>query len=501
MKVVDVLRQVDFGKRVAEEEVDQLATYFVETESWRKVLADKIDIIYGAKGSGKSALFSLLYANIKNLEQRRILIATAENPRGAPAFKSIVKDPPTGEEELNALWKLYLCCILSATLSRKGIKNKQAEILRRALEESGLSPREKNLQTLLRSVLAYVRRLLRPTAVETSIKVDQNTLRPTAFATKIIFDEPSPEETAAGIFSVDSLLQTGNEALLKANYSSWILLDRLDVAFSDSPDLEGNALRALFRVYLDNQSNRNIKLKIFLRTDIWKRITEEGFREGSHITKSLILKWDRNALLNLIIKRAVQNDPLVKQYNTNRAYILRSLDTQEKFFYKAFPKQVDVGPNKLKTFDWLLSRTRDGTGQTAPRELIHLLNEIRDEQVNRLEIGENEPSDSKMFNRTVFKEALKAVSETRLNQTLYSEYPKSKEWIEKLRGLKTQHTIGSLSKVWDKSFEEAKKIVRKLVDIGFFELRDPKSPKYWVPFLYRDALEMLQGAADKTKND
>jgi hypothetical protein len=34
------------------------------------------------------------------------------------------------------------------------------------------------------------------------------------------------------------------------------------------------------------------------------------------------------------------------------------------------------------------------------------------------------------------------------------------------------------------------------VDIGFFELRGTKQePVYWVPFLYRDALNLVQGEA------
>jgi hypothetical protein len=50
----------------------------------------------------------------------------------------------------------------------------------------------------------------------------------------------------------------------------WILLDRLDVAFAEHPDLEANALQGLFRVYLDLMGYEHVKLKIFLRSDIGK---------------------------------------------------------------------------------------------------------------------------------------------------------------------------------------------------------------------------------------
>src|SRR5439155_10065835 len=98
-----------------------------------------------------------------------------------------------------------------------------------------------------------------------------------------------------------------NTALGKANYKLWILLDRLDVAFADSPDLETNALRALFKTYLDLTGLDNIRLKIFLRSDIWKRITKSGFRESSHITRHATITWTDPFLLNLVIRRVLSN--------------------------------------------------------------------------------------------------------------------------------------------------------------------------------------------------
>lgn len=60
LSLSDVLNQLNFGQRVAEDEVDVLESYFVETDHWRKIAADEVDIIYGPKGSGKSALYFLL---------------------------------------------------------------------------------------------------------------------------------------------------------------------------------------------------------------------------------------------------------------------------------------------------------------------------------------------------------------------------------------------------------------------------------------------------------
>src|ERR1019366_4768887 len=106
------------------------------------------------------------------------------------------------------------------------------------------------------------------------------------------------------------------------------------------------------------------------------------------------------------------------------------------------------GPNRPETLDWMIGRCRDGTGQAAPRELIHLLNCLRDVQVRKLEIGEAEPDGETLFARSSFKEALKEVSRTRLEQTLYAEYPRLKPWIEGLRGEKTLQTADTLARLW-----------------------------------------------------
>ena len=151
------------------------------------------------------------------------------------------------------------------------------------------------------------------------------------------------------------------------------------------------------------------------------------------------------------------------------------------------PRQVDVGPNKPETFDWILSRTRDATKENAPREMIHFFNCLRDVQVRRFEIGEPEPDENQLFSRPSFKEALKEVSKVRLEQTLYAENPASKPAIEGLRNEKTSQTRDTLAKIWGIPVQEAESRANALSKIGFFELRGSRdNPEYWVPFLYRD---------------
>jgi hypothetical protein len=269
------------------------------------------------------------------------------------------------------------------------------------------------------------------------------------------------------------------------------------VAFAESHELEANALRALIKVYADMRGLDNIDLKIFLREDIWKRITEAGLREASHIIKYEVVEWNQDSLLNLLMRRILNNPALVEEFKIDPDTVLRDSGKQGELFSRLFPAQVEQGPQKATTFKWMVTRCADSTGKTAPRELIHLLNCIKDQEIRRLERGGNAPPNEQLFDRSVFKLALPTVSDTRLNTYLYAEYPAQRRFLEALEGEKTEQTADSLAELWALDRIEAIAKANELVTVGFFEARGSRTePTFWVPFLYRDALHLVQGRAD-----
>jgi hypothetical protein len=346
---------------------------------------------------------------------------------------------------------------------------------------------------MLKTALDYLRRV----ELAGEVKIDPLTGSFGSVGGKVTLREPGAEEEKHGFISADSLLDLANKAFATKGIRFWIVLDRLDVAFADSEGLERNALRALFRVYRDMQGLNNVSVKILLRDDIWARITDVGFREASHITRAITITWESRALLNLVIRRALHNDELKAYYRVEADKVLASVQEQEKLFYRIFPRQVDAGARKSTTLDWMLSRTADGTKQTAPRELIHLLSAARDEQLRLLEMGASEPAGETLIGPAALKAALPTVSKVRYNQTLCAEHPTLKPLMTKLEGEKTQQVAASLAKIWNTSEPDALSNAEKLSDIGFFEKRGTKEqPIFWVPFLYRDALHLVQGPAE-----
>src|SRR5215213_11617605 len=136
-----VLQSTTFGKRTAEEERKQLHAYFVETDQWRKIFSGEVDIVYGAKGSGKSAIYSLLLEREEDLFDDGVMVVPAEDPRGAPVFRDLVSDPPAGEQEFRNLWKLYFLSLVGTHLREYGVSNKSSKTMNDLLEEAELLPK------------------------------------------------------------------------------------------------------------------------------------------------------------------------------------------------------------------------------------------------------------------------------------------------------------------------------------------------------------------------
>lgn len=491
----NLLSSIRIGHRVAEDEKNELANYFVKTSQWNKLANGEIDIIYGAKGTGKSALYSLLTNNSADFLSRNILLVPAENPLGASAFQGLIDDNTDNEADLTYIWKLYILQLISAELRKAAIASDVASKLIAALEVAGLLPKSFTLASLFARAKNYVQSFAEkdPTEVEYNIGLDPTSGMPTA-TRKASYGATDSKARLSSV-PVNDLLSFANDGLEETSTQIWLLFDRLDVSFASSPELEKSALRALFRVYADLKPLNNIKAKIFVRKDIWERITEGGFREASHIIKTDTIEWDRDGLLNLVVNRLMNNQVLVDYLKVDKAEVAGDLSKQEEVIKRIFPDKVDTGKNP-DSFDWIISRVQDGTKKAAPREIIHMLECLIASQVKKLEQGKSEPDAEILFDRAVFKDSLVSVSKVRYEQTLCAEYPDLKKYTELLKNEKTEHKVETLARIWGESLERSQTLADQLVVAGFFEARNEKNlPTYWVPFLYRDALDLVQGKA------
>ncbi len=70
--------------------------------------------------------------------------------------------------------------------------------------------------------------------------------------------------------------------------------------------------------------------------------------------------------------------------------------------------------------------------------------------------------------------------------------------LQKLTEQKTEQMRDSLSAIWAVDGDKVSEYAEQLIEIGFFQRRGSREDAtFWVPFLYRDALNMIQGLAEE----
>lgn len=502
MNKLELIQKVTFGESIAELEAQKLKDYFLKTEFWKLIRNGTNDIVYGGKGAGKSAIYTSILNDIDTLFDEGILVSFAENPKGNTAFSNLKNDPPTTETEFVRLWKLYFLVITAQIFDEYGINDEHAKKVREILTDCNLIPAQNKLSSFLKVCFDFMRSFKNGKEVSTTAEFDPNTGMYSGQKFSLSFGEPTKHDFEKGLIPIEYAYDLLQKSLLENKIKLWIIIDRLDVAFLESEELETNALRALFKAYLDLAQFNEIKVKVFLRDDIWQKITSEGFREASHITKFQYLQWSKESLLNLIIRRILDNSELVSTLSLDKTVILSDITKQEQLFYRLFPTQIDLGSRKSATLDWILSRTMDGKGTNSPRELIQLFTHARTIESKRQENGINELENDQLISRQAFKEAVFEVSKQRLELTIYAEFPALKQYIELLRGDKAEQTVESLMLKWSLEKRATTEVSKKLVSIGFFEQRgELLSPKYKIPFMYRPYLDITQGSATKDSEE
>jgi hypothetical protein len=496
----DVIERFYIGQGIAERETATLASYFFQTTQWNRIFSGDVDIILGSKGAGKSAIYFLIKQREQELRDRGVYLVTAENPQGEPVFRQVSKTPPTDETSFMFLWKLYFLAIIVKRLDDEpGLRSSIREI-KSTLQDEGLLPSSFSLARTLKAVLDYLKSRINFTALETGMEIDQTTGIPKKFTGKISFDTPSEKERSLGMNSVDELLKRLDDVLTSAKFRMWIVIDRLDVVFDQDREVEKRALRSLFRVYNDFFGLNNVHLKIFLRDDIWNTISEGGFREASHFVKRIDLSWTKNSLVHMVVRRLLASEVVVSCFGIDVNQMLSSFERQVVFFNSLFPDQMPIFHGvKKNAIDWIMLNTKDGNGSSTPREIIELLNFAREHEMSRIERGEPLARANILFSHESLVAGIRKVSKYKLEQTIFSEHPDLKKYINALYNRKRpRFSISDLMDMWEADRSEAQNFAGKLSEVGFFRI--DSSHSYIVPHFYGWGLGIVsKSAADDIK--
>lgn len=489
MLVKEALGKLDLGSSVAEFD-GELRNYFVETATFRALVRGEIDIIAGDKGTGKTAMYKVLrerYRDIKELND--IEIIPAFNPAGNPVFQRLAQLPPLSEGQYATIWKSYFLSLVGNWLLEilDGPVSDNTNALDELLQKIGLRSADDGAQTVFSKLINQVKRVLSPAAVEMGFSITDAGMP--VLTPRIEFGEKEQAATvkAQEVIQHEDALKVLDSCLAEVGLNVWVALDRLDEAFQGHPDIERPALRALLRTYLDMLEFPTIRLKLFLRKDLFRKVVHGGFVNLTHVNaKRLDIVWEEADLKALLCNRVRRDADFLGALGIDAK-------TDDQVFAALFPPQVDAGPRKASTWAWMMSRIKDGNGIRPPRNLVDLAKKAQEAQ---LRAEERTPrlyaSGSPLIEPDALRKALQRLSEDRVNDTLLAEAAELAPNIERFTDGKAEHNVSSLAVLFKIPEDLVKVTIKPLLEIGFLE---ETGESFKVPILYREGLNITQGKA------
>lgn len=499
--MIKIINSIDLGNPVAEHDT-VLYNARIETSAYTDLFGDRIDLVPGTKGSGKTALYRLISEYSKSfMLKSQIVILTGVEATGDPVFQAFKKNfEELSEIEFENFWRVYFV----ALILERFVKNPDYAYLFVDAKKEVSEFKEKcraahipefSQSRTFRDIVQGVLRCIRVRVGNTTCGEDG-----ISFAAVEVEQSKSSSDSAEEEFKHQPVfLNHIHDAVVaileRADIKIWIMLDRLDEVFPRRTDLERVALRALLRS-TRNFSTDLIRIKLFLRDDIFENILvgSDGFTALSHVEarRAETLRWGPKEIQLLIVKRLVTNSQVRRLYRIEQIAIDQNdMEYAEEIFEKIFPEQVVAGNHQSKTLDWIYHHCEDGRGVVTPRDVIDLLEIAFKKQADHLRRGTAEIKT--LVGPQALKEALTDLSKKKCRTYLEAEFPEFWSDIKKFKGSKAEHNTDSLEHLLGSKWASK---AENLVSLGFLQHR-LKSKTYIVPPLFRAGMDIRQGKAFK----
>ncbi|MGF1932879.1 MAG: ParA family protein [Nostoc sp. ChiQUE02] len=293
--------------------------------------------------------------------------------------------------------------------------------------------------------------------------------------------------------AIDILL---NEEAKNNSQKLWFLYDDLDEDFPEVGGIRQQALTGLFQLVQSCDANRltEIRFKIFLREDIWNRLS---FDNKSHFTgRDIILQWTRIDFLRLALRQTIQSEDFKNLVDRISPVAFESIDQATE---EAIDKALELlwgsrrrGGNRAKNVSrWVYERLTDSSSTTFPRSLSILLKGAKEQELSYKGQSSSKFRTDRLLQGKSLEFGLKKASEKRCEE-IKEEYPDLTKFFDSLKGKLAFLSKEQLQTVWQESahdiadFEE---FASFLSEIGIIEWRE-KEKRYKVADIYVYGFEM-----------
>jgi len=462
------LDKLDFGLGAAQQE-QHLENYFYRSGAFKLACSDKIYLVLGAKGAGKSAIFRML----------------GELESDIPIFASpnlCLRDEPLLRDHyatwqtlpnvsLATLWRFYMASLIAdRCLRERDLPEGLRGDYRRFLVRWGL----------VREV---------PTAWQAMkhmrIEVGFGDYLKTEF----------PPKAPLAITEIDYVIYSADAWLESRKADLWLCLDSLDEASLNGrqhdriEDILSNLMRAVAEVL----RLRRIRFKLFFRSDIYQSLTYVNKDHFSAV--KLELRWSLEDLAILLGHRLRPLHPenkVLKPLQGPEQGDRLSFLTSKQWIHEVFDWCGDSPPCG---FDDLYDKFKDGNGVVLPRDIIQFCIEAQRAQNNFDTQGIDHPTGNKLVSARACASALRLTAASKLTDFL-QVFQNFSDTYDLLKGSPSRRfTRSELSAALGKREPlDADLVIADLVRVGAVGIKDKKSVNkadaFEIPYLYADALEI-----------
>ncbi len=495
-----LLAGLDLGSAVAELDT-LLEAARVETSVFDDLLADRVDLVPGTKGSGKTALYRIFVDFLPHmmLRDKKIILAHGVQQRQDTVFLAYKKQfDQLSEADFVDFWCIYVVSLAYEQFIRNDSYKRLLEAckpeiasFRDAYREAGIPDfaRRQTLHEILAWTLAVLSRLKPKVTWKPPEDVGQFelSLGEVTSTRRSTHDDDDPWMPAY----IDAIVVRLEALLNKADLCLWLMVDRLDELFARRSETELRALRGLLRT-LRLFTSARIRVKVFLRDDILDQVVaEKGFAALTHVTarRSDVLRWSEEQILAMIVRRIFANPNFSSYFAIDGSLLTSSIEYQKQAFYKVFSNTVYSPPNQSDTLRWIYNHTKDGKGVVTPRDVISLLTRATQWQRDgyKRDHGGQTP---RLISGQAIIYGLEEMSKEKRTTYLEAEFPHKWDTIKKLIGGGTEYSDAAIHRLFGRKYQDA---VEDLVSMGVLERRAKRGVQtFRVPFIYRRALDCTQ---------
>ena len=420
---IEILQQIGncVSENGAAENEENVLQNFLPLRDYNKLAEDRVFLITGGRGTGKTELFRILtscnglnfiinecdkkrFQNIQNAEFIIGYIASGDGAKQFPS-QSICSRwiENKSSMDINAFWTGLVCGVVVRKYH--------------------------DVPEIMKLMNEYLESELKDILLKSNSQLSK--------WWELVLEK---EETCMTFLDeVDAYFQ-------KCGKHIYITYDELDRICSNYKDLFGFIKGLLNFWYEYNNRFTNIKAKIFLRSDLYNSKALQFVDASKLRAYHLELKWDTISLYRLLVKRiANSGSEVALRYLSEIPQLLKEksdelgclpCDSEQAlhdFTDKLIGKYMGKTPKKGKSYSWVPNHIQDANGELTPRPFLKCFSFASNEMIKHSD-ELNDLKEDHLLVPTYLQGALVTVSEDRVKELTSEEYQWLTELIDRLKG-------------------------------------------------------------------